>query len=285
MPANPDYDPHWRARHCEASEALARAEAERTRAAATHFGGAGHQHAVALCTQARQALDAAWVAQFPTIAAYAAWRFSTLPHADFTVVQDHAAFATCGEVDMAFARARRNAEEGLAAEIYLLRTAQPPGLAAFAGDVVSTTRRFGEIDLLVSFHETPPSYHVCLAHRWGELRGSNETFRACASQLMRESILVLLPEAEPLFSAGRHHLVQHRDLLRQANALAARFHYYRHLQPGARQREEFTRVEMAWAGTHFIDPEWSAEVFATLPPTLREATAQMPSAPLQLKAE
>jgi hypothetical protein len=269
--ANPDYDQHWRFRHAEAEEALALAEEARMRATAVDFGGLAYREAVERAVQARIARTEAWAAQFPTIADYAAWRFSSLPQDGFAVVQDFAGFASRGEVDAAFARARRDTEEGTDASRHQLRTGQPPGMVAFAGAVTSTRRRFGEIDLVVSFSEALPYYHVCLAHRWGELAGSNEIFRAAASQLMRESIVLLLPEAEAILNDGRHRLLEHRDVLRQVNALVARFVFYRHLLPGVRQREEFARVGMSWEGVCFIDPDWSAQVYATLPPALREA--------------
>jgi len=276
-------DPLWRTRHEAAEAFLTRAEIARAQAAGLEFGGKAHQAAAEVCALARAAMEEAWGARFLTIESYAGWRLSTLPEAPdgFAVVHDFAAFTSRAEVDAVFARAKTDLEQGMAAQKFLLRVGQPPGLKAFfpAFEVVRTLRHFGPVEVSVSFHETGGTYHVCLSHRWGELPGANETFRKIASQLMRESLEVMLPESVILFTAGPQQFLEHRELLRQANALVSKFYFYRHLLHGSRQKEEFKRVEMGWAGNCFIDPDWDSYVYPCLPEGLREAGFGLPLLP------
>ncbi len=250
------------------------------------FGSPRHRAALDRLAQAREALRHAQRARFETIADYAAWRFSTLPPTlgGFSVTPDTASFTSIQEVDAAFARARAYRRESAQAESLLLPTRQPLGLAAFsdAGGVISSWRRLGAIDCLVSFHETGGLFHICLAHPWGGLaRQANEVFRRSATQLAREVISLALPGAAEIFLHDRHRLVQHRETIRAINALAARMRFYRHLLPQHGLSEEFCRVGMGWDGASCIDPDWSAELFIVLPPALRAAsdTANAPTPP------
>jgi hypothetical protein len=279
---NPFYDPQWVWREATSAAAYAQAERFCAREAAAGFGSLAHRAAVDRLAQAKDALKHARRARFKTIADYAVWLFSTLPPGPegFSVVPDTAAFTAIDEVDAAFARAKQHRREAARAESLLLPTRQPTGLAAFADAVavISSWRRLGPeataIDCLVSFHETGGEFHICLAHPWGGLaRHANEVFQRSATQLAREIISFAVPGAAEIFLHDRHQLVQYRETIRAINNVAARLRFYRHLQPQHDLREEFSRVEMGWDGAKCVDPDWSFELFSSLPYALREASA------------
>ena len=231
-----------------------------------------------------EAARAAWRAQFETVADYAAWRFSRLAAAKdgFALDHDAAEFATIEAVESAYENAARDAREGTLERRFRLQTDQPPELAAFAegSGTISSWRRFGEIDCMVSFCLADGLIHICLAHPWGGLAlKSNEIFRTIATQLARETILLQRPGAAVVFTDDGHKLARHRELIRQVNGLAAQCRFYRHLLPERGLREEFCRVDMVWNGASWIDPDWSAVVYDRLPRTLREAAGQ-PASPL-----
>jgi hypothetical protein len=287
--ANTHYDPDWAGRITTAEAYYVRAQMLCDAAMATGFGSPAHRAALDRLAAAKDELRAARLSQFHSIAEYAAWRFSTLEDAEdgFALIPDFRELTSVAEVDDAYERASRHRREGSLEGKSRLQTGQPPGLAAFAEEttVISTWRRFGPVDTgiecMVTFHETAGRYHICLAHAWGGLRhNSNEIFRRIATQLARESIMLLRPAAAPVFRPDGHRQAQNRDLIREVNALAANFQFYRHLLPDQGLREQFSRVDMGWDGASFYDPDWSAMVYPTLPEVLRAAAAT--PAPMQL---
>jgi hypothetical protein len=290
MPRNPFYNVNWHAQLTTAEATLA--EARRGEAAAS-FGSAEHRTALAWLDAARVAQRTAWRMQFETITAYARWRFGGLEESrdGFAVARDMTAFISIEEVDTAYEYALRDEREGTLEQRFRLENGQPAGLAAFArvNDTISSWRRFGELDCMVSFCIAEDLFHVCLAHPWGALAlKSNEIFRSIATQLARETILLQVPDAAKLFRDDGHRLMQNRDLIREVNALAAKLRFYRHLLPERGLREEFCRVDMVWNGASWIDPDWSAMVYAKLPLPLRDAAGQpalaaLPSGNLSLR--
>lgn len=280
MPRNPFYAPHWQVRLDAAERDLAAARRAESAAAAS-FGGPAHRAALAWLDAALTARRDARRMRFETVADYAAWRFSSLtaPKDGFGVARDMTDFASIQEVDAAYEYALRDEREGTLEQRFRLDTAQPVSLAAFAdaASVVSSWRRFGEIDCMVSFCLAENLFHICLAHAWGALAlQSNEIFRAIATRLTQESLLLQAPDAAPVFRDDGYRLAKHRDLIREVNARAAKFRFYRHLLPERGLREEFCRVDMVWNGAGWIDPDWSAMVFDRLPQALREAAGQPP---------
>ncbi|WP_297492927.1 hypothetical protein [Acidocella sp.] len=278
MPRNPLHDAQWQARLDAAERDLAAARRAES-AAAISFGGPAHRAALVWLDAALAARRDARRMQFETIADYANWRFSSLaiPKDGFGVARVMADFASLQEVDAAFEHALRDEREGTLEQRFRLETGQPPGMMAFAeaANVVSSWRQFGTLDCMVSFCVAEDLFHICLAHAWGALAlQSNEIFRTIATQLTRESLLLQLPDAAPVFQDDGHRLAKHRDLIRQVNELAAKFRFYRHLLPERGLREEFCRVDMLWNGASWIDPEWSSVVYDKLPVTLREAAGQ-----------
>jgi len=278
VPANPLYDANWQAELSAADAALAAARREESTAAAS-FASPEHRFALARLDAAQATRRAVWRTKFETIASYAAWRFTGLgaPRDGFSLAREIANFVTMEEVDTAYEHAVRDEHEGTLERRFLLETGQPPGLAGFAeaSETISSWRRFGDIDCMVSFCIAEALFHICLAHPWGGLAlKSNEIFRAIATQLTRESLLLQAPEAAKLFHDDGHRLAQHRELIRHVNDLAAKYRFYRHLLPERGLREEFCRVDMVWNGAAWIDPDWSAMVYAKLPQTLREAAGQ-----------
>ncbi len=292
MPRNPYYDANWHAR-LEAAQTALNAARRDEAAQAAGFASPAHRAAMAALDNAKDELRAAWRARFETVADYAAWRFADVTESrdGFALAHDPAAFASIEEVDAAHAHAVRDEREGTLEQRFRLETGQPAGLTAFTpgGQTFSSWRRFGEIDCMVSFCLAEGLFHICLAHPWGALAlKSNDIFRAIATQLTRESLILQAPEAERLFHDDGHRLLQNRELIRHVNGLAAQFRFYRHLLPERGLREEFCRVDMVWNGAGWIDPEWSAMVYAKVPEVLRAATGQpalpaLPSAPLPLR--
>jgi len=290
VPRNPFYNTNWHGQLASAEAALA--EARRGEAAAP-FGSAEHRTALAWLDAARTAQRNAWRMQFETIAAYARWRFGGLADArdGFALDRDMAAFISIEEVDTAYEYALRDEREVTLEQRFRLETGQPAGLMAFAegGETISSWRRFGELDCMVSFCIAEGLVHLCLAHPWGGLAlKSNEIFRGIATQLARETLVLQVPEAAKLFHNEGHRLARHRELIRQVNGLAAKLRFYRHLLPERGLREEFCRVDMVWNGAGWIDPDWSAQVYDKLPLALREAAGQpaltaLPSGHLPLR--
>jgi hypothetical protein len=276
VPRNPFYNTNWHSQLTAAEAALA--EARRGEAAAP-FGSVEHRTALAWLDAARAAQRTAWRMQFETIAAYAKWRFGELEESKdgFALARDMAAFISIEEVDTAYEHALRDEREGTLEQRFRLENGQPAGLTAFANanDTISSWRRFGELDCMVSFCISEDLFHICLAHPWGALAlKSNEIFRTIATQLARETLVLQVPDAAKLFRDDGHRLVQNRELIRLVNGLAAKLRFYRHLLPERGLREEFCRVDMVWNGASWIDPDWSAMVYARLPLTLRDAAGQ-----------
>lgn len=292
MPRNPCHDANWRARLAAASAALEAARGAEV-AASLSFASPAHRAALAGLEAAKDEVRAAWRAQFSTVADYAAWRFAGMGESrdGFAAARDMDGFASLEAVDAAYGFALRDAREGTLEGRFRLETGQPAGLAAFADarETVSSWRRFGEIDCMVSFCLADGLFHICLAHPWGALAlQSNDIFRAIATQLTRESLVLQAPEADKLFRDEGHRLMQNHALIRHVNGLAAKFRFYRHLLPERALREEFCRVDMTWNGAGWIDPDWSAMVYDRLPAVLREAAGQpslpaLPGAPLPLR--
>jgi len=277
-PPNPFFDPDWPA---ALKGALARQLAARQAAeeAAAEIGGAAHRAALVHLDEMTQALRRVERTRFASIADYAEWRFAALPPAKdgFALLPEPSGFPSMASVDEAFERLRRQRQEGGDASAALLRDAQPPGLAAFADPVsmVTSWRHFGSggPQALVSACEAEGLIHICIAHRWGGIGPeSNLRYLHAASLLARETMLLRLPGAELLFRDDGFRLTANREMLRAANEIAAKLVLYRHLLPGSGQREEFARVTMVWNGARFIEPDWEAEIFGTLPLALRAAT-------------
>ena len=280
-PPNPFYDPNWPALAQAAQQALAAARAAEAQAP---LGSPAHHLALAALEEARQATERAQRAAFPRIADYAAWRFSDLPEAKdgFSVLPDPASFESLAAVDQACVRLLRQRQEGADVSAILLRDGQPASLAAFADPaaLLSSWRQFGSNgpEALVSACELGEAIHLCIAHRWGGIGpNSNARYLHAASQLAQETILLRLPAAAILFQDEGFRLAANRETLRAANHIAARLVFYRHLLPGAGQREEFARVTLVWNGARCIEPDWEAEIYGSLPLPLRAALFATPA--------
>lgn len=292
MPSNPLFDANWQARLGAAEAALAAARQDEAAKAAS-FASPAHRAAMAALDAAKDEQRAAWRAQFETVADYAGWRFTGMAASrdGFALAYEPSSFTSIEEVDAAHAHALRDEREGTLEQRFRLETGQPVGLTAFAdvNQTISSWRRFGEIDCMVSFCMADALFHICLAHPWGVIAlKSNDIFRSIATQLTRESLILQAPDAEKLFHDDGHRLLQNRELIRLVNGLAAQFRFYRHLLPERSLREEFCRVDMVWNGAGWIDPEWSAMVYAKLPAILRDAAGQpalpaLPGAHLPLR--
>ena len=299
---NPHYDLDWERKYRDCA-----ALAEKWRAACAQvaaregFGGAGHLAALAQYEQATALARAARRGEFRDVADYAAWRFGALPppREGVAALPDFEAFASMEAVDEAFWRAARQEVESPLIDEMSLPVRQPAGLAAFAParDVLSSWRRFrpdelsrypagmGDepVDCLVSFHQLGEVFHICIAHRWGGLAPrSRDQFRHVATLLARQTIELLHPGAGVFFTEGRYAAPQYRDMLRQVNAAAGRFQFYRHLLPRRDLREQFGRVAMVWDGARFIDPDFEAALYEALPEALRGAAENAGGAPLNL---
>jgi hypothetical protein len=293
MPAvpNPFYASDWAERHPElAAEAARLAEAAADIAAAAGYGAPAHLAALERQRAAKRAADEALWGQFETVGDYAFWRFCSLPPGkeDAALLPDFDGFLTIEEADAAYQRAHDRLLEPAVLDKVVLPTGQPPGLAAFgdARRVVCSPRRFegaelgamqgvaadDYVDCVVSFQELEGVLHFCVAHRWGALSpGSRDQFRNIATVLARQAIAVSVPEAGVVFTQGKHASPAHRELIRQVNAMAGRLRFYRHALPRRDLREEFCRVDMAWNGTRFIDPDFESGIFSMLPAALRDA--------------
>ena len=278
-PTNPFFDPEWPDKLAQAGAdhyaAQVAAEAQARRA----LGSAAHRAALAALEHAAQALLLAEQAQFQTIADYADWRFSSLPSArdGFEVLPDFDEFSSLEAVDEAYARARRQRRERGEADAGLLRDGQPAGLTAFAdaARVVASWRQFGPggPEALVCACEADELIHICIAHHWGGIGPeSNLRYLHASSLLAQETIALRQPGAELLFKDDGFRMAANREMLRAGNEIAARLVLYRHLLPGAGQREEFARVGLVWNGARFIEPDWEAEIYGALPLALRAAT-------------
>jgi len=288
---NPFYDPGWAAK-------VAALEAERAQwealcgetARAEGFGGRRHLAAMARFFEVKEAAARAAMGQYEFVADYAAWRFSRLPEArdGVAVVPDFTGFGSVEAVDEAVERAYQRAAEKYQVNEMSLPVRQPAGLVAFAvaGAVVSSWRRFepGElsafpnaagaeaVDCKVSFQQLGEEFHICLAHRWGELAPqSRDLFRNICTVLARQAMVVAIPDAGVIFHGGKHAAPEHRGLIRQVNAMAKRFHFYRHLLPSRDLKEQFCRVDMGWDGVRFVDPDFSALLYEAIPAVLRAA--------------
>jgi hypothetical protein len=285
---NPFYDPAWEARvasaEARAMHAEIKAEAEAGRYG---FGSGPHREALNAQAEAIDALKAARRARYKTISAYARAGFAAIeaPEDGFVMIPDFAAFVTLDEVDEAVARAARSARLGLVAENTVLATAQPPGLAAFShpGRVVTSWRRFAAgretIECLISFDDAGGDYHFCLAQAWGRLGPhSNDIFVRIATQLAREGVEFMRPGAAKLFVNDQHRMLSNIELIRDVNRLVGQFHFYRHMLADKGLREAFMRVNMRWDGACFVDPDWSGNVYASLPDVLRNSLS-LPALP------
>jgi hypothetical protein len=280
---NPYYDSDWAAKAAAAAEKCRQWEGVCAAiAAAEGFASARHLAALEQQRESVAGHRIARLGQFATIAAYAEARFGALPEGDgFSVMATPETFGTIEAVDEAYARAAQRRRRADYEDTALLPDGQPPGLAAFGkpAAVISSWRRFddvesgGPLDCMVSFHQEGINFHVCLAHRWGGLSArSNEQFRRIAAILTRQTIGFAIPGADIIFRDGNHRLAEHLALIRQVNEMARRFRFYRHLLPDRALKEQFSRVEMVWDGAGFIDPDWSAEIYAALPLALRAAS-------------
>lgn len=278
-PANPLFDPEWPDKLAQASADHYAAQAAAEAQAQRELGSAAHRAALTILEHTARALLAAERARFQTIPAYADWRFSGLPPArdGFEVLPDFEEFPSLEAVDEAFARARRQRQEHADSNAGLLRDGQPASLRAFAeaSRVVTSWRQFGPggPEALVSACEADEQIHICIAHRWGGIGPeSNLRYLHASSLLAQEIITLRQPGAEALFKDDGFRMVANREMLRAGNEIAARLMLYRHLLPGAGQREEFARVNLVWNGARFVEPDWEAEIYGALPLALRAAT-------------
>jgi hypothetical protein len=232
--------------------------------------------------ESRENAEAALRGRHATLAEYAQSRFAAL---NLGYTPDFAAFTTLEQVHAALRQA--GAGEALLVDEVSLPLGQPAGLAAFqpAAEVISSSRRFEAaelgahqgiaadsfLDCVVSVHEKGGNIHFCIAHRWGGLTPrAGDQFRNIATVLARQAIAFTFPAADEVFGA-KFASPDKRGLIRDINALAARFRFYRHVLPRRELREQFGVVEMAWAGTRFIDPDFSATLYPSLPEALRAA--------------
>jgi hypothetical protein len=293
---NPLYDPDWAATHrartaaCEKWLIICGQIAEQD-----GFGAPRHRAALAQHQQAKAAAAEALLGQHRTIADYAAWRFGTLPPAKdgVAILPDFDGFQSIADADAAFERAYDRRTETALIDSISLPVRQPAGLGAFAvaENVISSWRRFEPaeldpypsakasqpLDCMVSFQQIGEAFHICIAHRWGDLAPqSRDQFRNIATMLARQAITFLHPEAAVIFAGGKHAAPEHRTLIRTVNETARRFYFYRHLWPRRDLKEQFCRVEMAWDGARFIDPDFSAVLYESLPAALRAASEQLP---------
>jgi hypothetical protein len=291
-PENPFYESDWLHRYQSCAAKSAQWDiAVQEIARADGFASPRHLAAMAQQREAKAALAAAALAQHKTIADYAAWRFGTLPAPKdgVTIIPDFDYFETIAAVDEAFKRAAQRQAENPFLNEMSLPVRQPAGLAAFAvpETVISSWRRFEKADLwpynntsgpayldcLVSFQQIDDVFNICIAHRWGGLSPqSQDQFRNIATILARQALQFAIPAAGVIFAEGKHNLLQHRDLIRQINERAKKFHFYRHLLPRRDLKEQFCRVDMIWNGSKFIDPDFSAALYEALPAVLRAAT-------------
>ncbi|GLR65960.1 hypothetical protein GCM10010909_06380 [Acidocella aquatica] len=299
---NPYYDPDWEQKYRKRAAISEKWRFVCARIAARDgFGAPRHLRALAQHEQAKALEDAARRGQFRSVADYAAWRFATLPPAreGVAALPDFEGFRSVEAVDAAFWRVVHQEVETPLIDAMSLPVRQPAGLAAFvpARDVLSSWRRFSPaelsrypagmgaepVDCLVSFHQLGNEFHICIAHRWGRLSPrSRDQFRNIATLLARQTIEVLHPGVGMIFTEGRHAAPQYRDLLRQVNAAARRFHFYRHLLPRRDLKEQFGQVAMGWDGARFIDPDFEAVLYDALPEALRAAAENAGGAPLNL---
>ncbi|MDD2794948.1 hypothetical protein [Acidocella sp.] len=299
---NPYYDPYWEQKY---RKLAARTEKWRVVcaqiAARDGFGAPRHLRALAQREQAKALEDAARRGRFATVADYATWRFAAVPPAreGGVALPDFEAFPSIEAVDAAFWRVLHQEAQNPLVDAMSLPVRQPAGLAAFAPprDVLSSWRRFfpaelsrypaatgaEPVDCLVSFHQLGGEFHICIAHRWGRLSPhAHDQFRNVATLLARQTMEVLHPGVGMIFTEGRHAAPQYRELLRQANAAAARFRFYRHLLPRRDLREQFCRVDMGWDGARFIDPDFEVALYEALPEALRTAPEKAAAGGLQL---
>ena len=283
MPENPYFDPDWaykyqeRLRFVERWQTAADAIAEQD-----GFGSPRHRAALAQMQEARDNAEAALRGRHATLADYAESRFAAL---NLSYTPDFGAFRTLEQVHAALRQAGLG--EALLVDELSLPLGQPPGLAAFqpAVEVISSPRRFEAaelgvqqgiatetyLDCIVSVHEQGGKIHFCIAHRWGALTPrAGDQFRNVATVLARQAIGFTYPAAPAVFGA-KFATPDKRGLIRKINTLAARLRFYRHVLPRRELREQFGLVEMLWAGTRFIDPDFSATLFPSLPVALRAA--------------
>lgn len=278
-PPNPFFDPDWAAALKLALQRQRGARQAAEAAAETQIGGAAHRAALVRLDEMTQALRLVERTRFASVADYAAWRFAALPPAKdgFALLPELSGFSSLAAVDEAFERLRHQRQEGGDMSAVLLRDAQPPGLAAFADPeaMVASWRQFGSggPEALVCACEAEENIHICIAHRWGGIGPeSNLRYLHASSLLAQETIMLRLPGTEILFRDDGFRMAANREMLRAANQIAARLVLYRHLLPGAGQREEFARVSLVWNGARFIEPDWEAEIYGVLPLALRAAT-------------
>jgi len=288
MPANPYYDPDWEHKYrASAAEAEKWQQACDAIAAQDGFGSPRHRAALASLQKSREAAQTARRGEHKTLAGYAAWRFTGLA-LDWT--PDFTAFTTLDQVHEALAQAEATRLENAWLDDVSLPVRQPDGLAAFADKTttVCSPRRFeaaemgaGQgiaaesfLDCIVTMQELGEEVHFCIAHRWGALSPqSRDQFRNIATVLARQAIGFMNPETAEIFAAP-HARPDQRLLVREINAQASRFRFYRHVLPRRELREQFGRVDMAWTGIKYIDPDFSAALYATIPEALREASGR-----------
>jgi hypothetical protein len=285
MPANPYHDPDWAEIY---RVSLAAAEqwqiASDAIAAQEGFGSPRHRAALAGLHQSRAAAQTARRGEHKTLAEYAEWRFTGLA---LDWAPDFEAFTSLDQVHAALAQAEAARLEESWLDEVSLPVRQPEGLTAFADktQIVWSPRRFeaaemgaGQgisaetyLDCIVSMHELDSMLHFCIAHRWGGLSPqSRDQFRNIATVLARQAIGFMNPEAAAIFGA-RDARPDQRLLVREINAQASRFRFYRHVLPRRELREQFGRVDMAWTGVKYIDPDFSAALYSSIPEALRTA--------------
>jgi hypothetical protein len=289
---NPHYDPNWAEVMRACAEDAARWQAVCAAVAEQDgFGAPRHRAALAQQAEAAKRAEVALWTQHRTVAEYAAWKFGMLAAPQGAgLVHDLDGFESIEAVNAAFARARAQLLEPVMVDEVSLPVRQPAGLLAFADaqEVLVSPRRFAQVELapharagegdyldcMVSVHQTGGEIHFCIAHRWGELSpGAGDQFRNIATLLARQALAFLHPGAEVLFGGGNHASPAHRELIKQVNASAATLRFYRHMLPRRDLKEQFCRVDMAWDGAKWLDPDWSAAIYDSLPAALRDAAA------------
>lgn len=279
---NPHYDPNWKARHDAHADERERAQRETMRLIeAGQMVSDAYKQAKARWEKHQAGCLAAIVAQHETVQEYAAWVFQSFPvtmgQYDVSVLLpevDFEALRTIQEVDAAWSRIRRIAEEAANDQRCSLPVGQPEGMTAFADATApSLTRNWREfvprdlyptgyagwagVRTLMTIDEQTDGWHICFMHRWGSPGDSvTNTIDRLATAVYREACAFAAQQsagrAGPGAWIGR--LLGRRPALLDPR----RFHFYEHTTPAPSGglREDFARVVLHFEEGEFSQPQW-----------------------------
>lgn len=279
---NPHYDPKW-----DTARRFHHAEAERLRAEIEHLAAGGaetyaaYKEAEAEMKRHHHAAMATYKRQHKTVQEYAAWVFQSFPVtmgqydvSVFVPEVDFETLRTIEEVDAAWSRVRRIAEEAANDQRNGLPIGQPEGLLAFAdvtaANLTRNWREFTPRDLypagyagwagvqtLMTTDEQADGWHVCFMHRWGSPGVSvTNAIERLATAVYREACAFAAQQsagrAGPGAWIGR--LLGRKPVLLDPG----RFHFYEHTPPapGGGLREDFARVVLRFEEGEFHEPQW-----------------------------